>query len=130
MRRAPTPTLERCAACGLDVARWRVRRGGLGLLPRFLQTHGGAGRGRGAGAIVMRGVKGWGRGDANVTRQHPEKWQGERNGQAKLTRRDVRAIRRAYARAGVSQAALAEQYGVSQSAVGMVIRRVNWGHVE
>lgn len=53
---------------------------------------------------------------------------GTRHKLAKLTKRDVRAIRR---KAGkVTQVELAAQYGVSQTLIFDVIHRVAWRHVE
>lgn len=60
---------------------------------------------------------------------------GTRNGLAKLTEDAVREIRRRYAagRAGtgprVSQQALADEYGVNQSKISLVVRRRTWAHV-
>ena len=54
---------------------------------------------------------------------------GERAGQSKLTEDQVRAIRALSAR-GVSQHELARLYRVSQVAIGYVVRRRTWAHVE
>ena len=51
---------------------------------------------------------------------------GERNPQAKLTEPEVVTIRRRYAAGGISQAALAREYGVSPALVGMIVRRQIW----
>jgi hypothetical protein len=51
---------------------------------------------------------------------------GEKNGRAKLTARAVREIRARYARGDVSQAALGAEYGVSQPAIGFVVRGEHW----
>ena len=56
--------------------------------------------------------------------------QGERNGGARLTAKQVRAIRRRYARGGVSQVALAETYGVTSVAVHFIVRRKTWTHLQ
>lgn len=53
---------------------------------------------------------------------------GERNPRAKLTENDVRTIRRAAAE-GVSQYALAAQYGVGQTAISRIVLRQSWRHV-
>lgn len=54
---------------------------------------------------------------------------GESHGGAKLTEASVRDIRRRYSASGVSQAALAAEYGVHQTLVGFIVRRVAWKHV-
>lgn len=54
---------------------------------------------------------------------------GETAGQAKLTEEKVRDIRQRAAR-GWSQHQLALEYGVSQPAIGYIIRRKTWAHVE
>lgn len=61
---------------------------------------------------------------------HPElRPRGERNGRAKLTAAAVRVIRRRYATGGVSQQALANEFGVARSLIGPIIRREAWTHV-
>lgn len=57
-----------------------------------------------------------------------EPHRGEANGNALLTVGDVVEIRARYA-AGVSQRALAREFGVSRGAVENVVRRKNWAHV-
>lgn len=53
---------------------------------------------------------------------------GSQNGQAKLTEDDALEIRERYAAGGVSQYALAAEYGVHQSAVWHVINGTGWRH--
>lgn len=48
---------------------------------------------------------------------------GEKNGRAKLTQTQADEIRARYAAGGVSQQALADEYGVSQNAVSKIVRR-------
>jgi len=55
---------------------------------------------------------------------------GESHPRAKLTDEEVRAIRSSYERGGVSQMALAAEYGVHQSIISDVIRHVLWRHVK
>ncbi|MFD3740445.1 endonuclease VII domain-containing protein [Streptomyces sp. NPDC058629] len=47
----------------------------------------------------------------------------------KLTDGDVTKMRMRYATGGVTQRALAAEYGISQNAVGLILRRVTWTHV-
>jgi hypothetical protein len=54
---------------------------------------------------------------------------GERHSRAKLTADDVRDIRRLYATGGWSQDTLARMYGVTQQAIGAVVRGETWKHV-
>jgi DNA-directed RNA polymerase sigma subunit (sigma70/sigma32) len=51
---------------------------------------------------------------------------GENNPRAKLTRRSAENIRRRYAKGGVTLQSLANEYGVSQSTVGYVVKGVTW----
>lgn len=68
-------------------------------------------------------------GDKNPTHTHPEKYQGVRNGRAKLTDHDVQAIRIRYATGAVTQIALAREYGVNQTMIGFIVRRKSWRHL-
>ena len=54
---------------------------------------------------------------------------GERSPSAKLTDTQVREIRAIYAAGGISQRALAKQYGISNSTIDLVVRRVRWTHI-
>ena len=58
------------------------------------------------------------------------KMHGSANKNAKLTEDVVREIRRRYAQGGISQQALADEYGVSQSKISDAIHRKTWAHVE
>jgi hypothetical protein len=53
---------------------------------------------------------------------------GEANGQAKLTNLQVLAIRDSYAETNppMSKSAIAQQYGVSASLIGQILRRQIW----
>lgn len=53
---------------------------------------------------------------------------GERNGQAKLSEDDVRAIRRERAE-GVTLSTLSKKYGVGSPTISMIARRLMWRHV-
>ena len=68
-------------------------------------------------------------GDKNGLRRHPERVaRGERQHLAKLTDAKVRKLRVTYAAGGVSQRALAVQYGVSQATISLVLKGRTWGH--
>lgn len=54
---------------------------------------------------------------------------GESLPQAKLTEDNVRAIRARYARGDIPMSALAREYGVSESTILRVVRRIDWRHV-
>lgn len=54
---------------------------------------------------------------------------GVSNPKAKLTEDEVRAIRARYKAGGVTQQTLADQYGVSQFVVSLIVRRKSWAHV-
>jgi hypothetical protein len=62
--------------------------------------------------------------------RQPTNRKGERCGHAKLTADDVRAIRSRIAAGGVSQAALAREYGISTASVCLIVQRKTWQHVE
>jgi hypothetical protein len=49
---------------------------------------------------------------------------------AKLTERQVKQIRRRYAKGGITMTQLAEQYGLEKSSVRNLIRRKTWKHLE
>lgn len=51
---------------------------------------------------------------------------GESNGRAVLTGKDAAEIRRRYLAGGVRQVDLAEEFGVSQNTVSMIVRREHW----
>lgn len=57
--------------------------------------------------------------------EHGRTARGEKNGRAKLTEADVRAIRAS----GMSQSQLAARYGVSSGLISHVIARRAWRHV-
>ena len=57
-----------------------------------------------------------------------ENRKGEKNGMARLTAQQVRAIRSAAAR-GTTQAELGAKYGVSSVAIHYVVTRQTWRHV-
>jgi hypothetical protein len=49
---------------------------------------------------------------------------------AVLTDEDVRTIRSTYAAGGISQARLAQRYGVTQATIFNVVQRISWKHVD
>ena len=63
--------------------------------------------------------------DAVARGRWPDKG-GENHGRAKLTDQDVLNIR---ASEGVTHRSLAEEYGVSRSAISMIISRRSWFHI-
>jgi uncharacterized protein (DUF433 family) len=81
--------------------------------------------GKGQVARIMRGGA-W----AHVTgiESGPGRPRGEEIETAKLTRSDVLEIVRRY-NAGETQMSIARDFSVSQSAVSMIVRGENWGHV-
>lgn len=61
---------------------------------------------------------------------HPERAaRGERHGSARLNATQVNAIRARYAAGGISQPALAAEYGVHQATVWRIVRGLRWTHV-
>jgi hypothetical protein len=70
------------------------------------------------------------RGDSHPARLRPEYLsRGESHYAAKLSGADVVAIRKA-AKNGAVLASLARLYGVTNGAIGHIVRRKNWKHVE
>lgn len=53
---------------------------------------------------------------------------GERHHKAKLTREDVRMMRKMYAEGGVTHRELAKRYGVTRSVVSHMIRGLTWNN--
>ena len=70
-----------------------------------------------------RGLKG-----VKVSPEHIRR--GEQCRQAVLTVEDVIAIRQRYATEQITQAALAAEYGVRREAIGKIIRRERWRHID
>lgn len=54
---------------------------------------------------------------------------GSVNGNSKLTEAEVIKIREAYSKQEMTQYELAKEYGVSQVAIGAVVRRETWRHI-
>ena len=54
---------------------------------------------------------------------------GSVNGMSKLIEKDVLEIRERYEKEDVNQYQLAEDYGVSQPAIGSILRRKTWRHI-
>ena len=54
---------------------------------------------------------------------------GSKNGSSKLTEAQVRLIRLEYATNRISQQALADRFGVTQTCISSVVRRQWWAHV-
>lgn len=54
---------------------------------------------------------------------------GELCGHAKLTEKDVREIRRRYKEGGIFQRELGEEYGITRSSIGAIVRRKSWKHI-
>lgn len=54
---------------------------------------------------------------------------GDRHGGSKLTAIQVRKIRHLYTTGNITQATLAEQFGVSRRTIGGIVRRVEWTHI-
>lgn len=62
--------------------------------------------------------------------RHPERYpRGETHPNSPLTAAQVLAIRDRVARRESSQAALAREYGISQTAISAIVRRKTWRHV-
>jgi len=54
---------------------------------------------------------------------------GETNGRSKLTSQEVRRARARYDRGGVTQADLAEAYGLTRVGMHLVLKRRSWRHI-
>jgi hypothetical protein len=78
------------------------------------------------------------RGDRNGRRLHPERYTsmvlpatkyGAEVHNAKVTSDDVREMRRAYAAGGITYRQLGERYGMTETNVMYIVRRMHWTHV-
>lgn len=54
---------------------------------------------------------------------------GAKNAQTKLNREQVLEIRKRYSEGGVSQNKLAEEYGIAQTNVSLIVNRKNWSYL-
>lgn len=68
-------------------------------------------------------------GSRNISAKHPEYRQGERNGRAKLTEKEVLWIREKYSQKELTQTKLATIFGVTQGLIGHIVRRIAWKHI-
>jgi hypothetical protein len=64
-----------------------------------------------------------------VARGRVARQRGEAHGMARLTADQVVQVRAAYEAGGVLQRELAVRFGVSTSAIGLVVNRKNWSHL-
>jgi hypothetical protein len=63
-----------------------------------------------------------------MQQRHPEKYQGENSGNAKITRAIVREIR-SLAAAGETFTAIAPRFNLARTTVGKIVNRKLWAHV-
>lgn len=56
-------------------------------------------------------------------------WRGSRNSQAKLKEEQVLKIREMYSTGEYSQQKIASIFGVNQTLIGFIVRRVKWQHI-
>lgn len=69
-------------------------------------------------------------GSSHISRVHPERMpRGERHGQARLSEREVLAIRAQFAAGGVNYKQLANLFRVSDQQVARIVRRKCWSHI-
>lgn len=61
-----------------------------------------------------------------VLRNRTQDQRGELGPRAKLTQAEVGQIRETYSDGGVTQQALADQYGVTQTTIGLIVRNKTW----
>jgi len=54
---------------------------------------------------------------------------GETNGNSKLTEKEVKEIRKLYEFGVLNQYELAKNYGVTQPAIGCIVRKKTWRHI-
>ena len=66
----------------------------------------------------------------NDKRRHGTMARGEKIHQSKLTANKVIDLRASYARGGISQRALAQEFGVSQAVVHRIVTRAVWKHIK
>lgn len=63
------------------------------------------------------------------SKKHGTNPEGERNGLAKLTEKDVANIRLKYRSENISQTKLGKLFGVSQGVISYVVNRKTWTHI-
>lgn len=68
---------------------------------------------------VIRGVN-------HSSHLHPERFRGELNGRARMSTGQVEETRTRYAAGNVSQFVLADEYGVAQTTISAIVRRISW----
>lgn len=61
---------------------------------------------------------------------HGTTHRGSRCPTAKLSEQQISEIRQRYATGGISQDKLAKEFGISQTQVGRIVRRVRWEHFD
>jgi hypothetical protein len=66
------------------------------------------------------------RGERSAAHRHPEKYQGEAHGRAKLTNKTVLAMRAEYAAGGTSTPKLARKYGIGKSQAHNIVSGRSW----
>lgn len=70
------------------------------------------------------------RGDAHFSKTNPEKVpRGSSRKQSSLTDDSIREIRAIYAKGGISQQKLGDQFGVSDTAIWHIVHNRSWTHV-
>lgn len=70
------------------------------------------------------------KGDNNPSRRHPERLsRGEEHYAARITADGVRTLRAAYQAGGRTQQSLAEEFGIDQTTVSLIVCRKKWKHV-
>jgi len=67
--------------------------------------------------------------DDKVRRGRDRAAKGEEQGFSKLTEAQVREMRRAYKGGGVTQEALGEKYGITQTSTSRIVNRKLWSHI-
>lgn len=54
---------------------------------------------------------------------------GEEHAMSRLTENDVLNLRKRYEQGGVTQYQLADEYGVHQTTINLIVRRKKWKHI-
>jgi hypothetical protein len=81
-------------------------------------------------AQAMRGRRWTFAPGTHITHRNPELFRGERKWAAKLTEAKVREMRIRYAEGGISQFALAREYGIAEGSAWAILRGKKWKHVK
>ena len=66
----------------------------------------------------------------NKGRQNPPSPIGEKNPNVVVTEKEVKQIRKIYAKGGISYKKLGEKFGISETQTTRIVKKESWKHVK